>query len=231
MIRTAVIVQARWGSQRLTGKVLADICGQTLLSHVLQRCRQIRSVDAVVCAVPNRSGPDDEVAAEAARADCVVVRGDEHNVLDRYLNAARAVDADLIMRITSDNPLVDPDVCDQLTEFFRAQTVDYASNNLTRSWPLGIDCELFTREALERSALIAAAPYDLEHVTPTLRRDPAFRRAHLACPFDGVANVRLTVDYPEDLAFIRALAAHSARPLLLLRLPDILDILAQHPEL
>jgi spore coat polysaccharide biosynthesis protein SpsF (cytidylyltransferase family) len=203
-VSTAVVVQARMGSTRLRGKVLMEIGGTTVLDHVLTRCRAIAGADAVCCAVPE-TADSDPVAAEARRIGVEVVRGSETDVLDRYWRAARALKADIVMRVTSDCPLIDPAVAAEVLRLRAREGADYACNNMPPTWPHGLDCEAVTFAWLDRAAREATAPYDREHVTPFVRAHPEARKANLPCPVAGVARHRWTLDTPADFAFMRAL--------------------------
>lgn len=203
MIR-AVIVQARFGSTRLRGKVLERLNGQTVLAEVLGRCAAIDRADVVCCAVPDQ--PDsDPVAAAAAAAGAVVFRGSEGDVLDRYCRAARHLGAEVVMRITSDCPLIDPQVCAAVLRLVSERGYDYACNNLPPSWPHGLDCEAVTTAWLARAAAEAAAPAEREHVTPFIRSHPGARRANLVGPGGTATLHRWTLDTGDDLAFLRKL--------------------------
>jgi glutamate-1-semialdehyde 2,1-aminomutase/spore coat polysaccharide biosynthesis protein SpsF len=226
---TAVIVQARFGSTRLPGKVLLDLGGRTVLHRVLQRCRDISGVDAIVCAVPDKaaSGPIEDVAKECGAK---IFRGAENDVLDRYLGAARAIKADIVLRVTSDCPLIDPAVCGQVLALRARENSDYAANNMPRSFPLGLDCEAFTLAALTRAAGTATDTYDREHVTPWLRRADGIRRVNLSSGNAALAAHRWTLDYPEDIDFFRAVSARLP-DIGKARMADVLDLLARHPEI
>lgn len=228
--RTACIVQARVGSTRLPGKVLATLGHAPVLEHVLRRCQAITGVDAVVCATVE--GTDgDAVAALAKDMDIAVYRGSERDVLARYHGAAHAADADIVLRVTSDCPLIDPEVCAAVLRLREEAEADYAANNMPPSWPHGLDCEAFTIEALDEAALTATAAEDHEHVTPWIRRNRAYQRVNLPGPGGELTAQRWTLDYPEDLAFLRAVYD---------RLPDgcagqswhvTADILSREPQL
>jgi spore coat polysaccharide biosynthesis protein SpsF len=230
---TACIVQARQRSTRLPGKVLLPLAGRPVLVHVLERCTAIPGVDIVVCAVPE--GPaDDAVAALAASTGARVFRGDEQDVLGRYLGAARAVDANVVLRVTSDCPLIDPGVCGAVLALRRTEAADYATNNMPPSWPHGLDCEAFTRAALEAADAAATEPHDREHVTPWIRRNPALRRANLPAPPSCRAEQRWTLDFPEDFAFLEALFRSLPTPARDHHFPGLAEIgavLADNPEL
>ena len=226
---TAVIVQARVGSQRLPGKVLQDLAGRTVLHHVLERCRVIPGADIVVCAVPDEaaSAPLEAIALECG---ATVFRGSEADVLERYVGAARAVDADIVMRVTSDCPLIDPSICGEVLALRAESDVDYAANNMPRTFPHGLDCEAFTRDALEEAGAKATERYDREHVTPFIRRAPSRERANLASGDPLLAQHRWTLDFPEDLAFFRAVYAASPGGKLN-HMADVLAVLRAHPDI
>lgn len=208
---TAVIVQARMTSSRLPGKVMLDLGGHTVLWHVLRRCAAIPGVDVVCCAVPD-TATSAPIESEVATCGAIPVRGPEADVLERYRLAAEATGADVVMRVTSDCPVVDPELCGRVLAARAAAGAGYACNNMPRSWPHGLDCEAFTRAALEQAAALATDPYDREHVTPWLRRSPAVSRVNVAGPGGYLAARRMTLDFPEDYAFFVALFAALPRP-------------------
>jgi spore coat polysaccharide biosynthesis protein SpsF (cytidylyltransferase family) len=195
-------VQARFGSSRLPGKVLEKLAGRTVLSHVLERCRAIPTAFDLCCAVPFGKS-DDEVAAEAERCGAKVVRGSEADVLDRYYKSAIECQADVIMRVTSDCPLLDPVIADRVLTCVVKQEADYGCNNLPRSWPHGLDCEAFTFDWLERAAREAKFPEQREHVTPFLRTHPDVRKVNVFGPGGYIARYRWTLDTAADLEFLR----------------------------
>lgn len=230
MTITAVIVQARMGSSRLPGKVLMKLAGRTVLAHVLDRCRAIEGADVVCCATTTDGG-DDPVAAEAGRCAAEVFRGSGDDVLDRYHQAAGRLGADVVMRVTSDCPLIDPEVAARVLRLRAEQGADYAANNMPPTWPHGLDCEAFTAQALALAAGHARTPEEREHVTPWLRARPGAGRANLAAPRGGLAGHRWTLDYPEDLGFFEALFRHLPPPPARPGMEDILAVLDRHPEI
>jgi len=197
------VVQARTGSTRLPGKVLRPLAGRPVLAHVLERAAAVAGVERVCCAIPDSPG-NDALAELASELGAVVVRGPEHDVLARYLAAARATEASVVMRITSDCPLFDPEVGARVLSRLTESGADYCSNLEPRSWPKGLDCEAFARGALERAAAAATEAYDREHVTPWLRTSPEIRRSNVSLDTDRYAGWRWTLDYSEDLAFLQA---------------------------
>ncbi len=211
MSRAAVIVQARMSSTRLPGKVMRRIGGRTILDYVLTRCAAIAGADVVVCATVD--APDcDPIAGEAARLGAIVFRGSESDVLRRYLGAAEAVGADIVLRVTSDCPLIDPAVCGAVLRLRSERGVDYACNNMPPSWPHGLDCEAFTLAALRRADAEARVPLDREHPTRIMRAGEGWSRVSLLGPGGQWGTMRLTLDTPQDLALFEALIPRLADP-------------------
>lgn len=223
----AVVVQARFNSTRLPAKVLLDLAGRPVLSHVIERCRRIPGVDVVVCAVPDQKDSD-LIEAYAQGAGAHSFRGPEFDVLARTLGAARSVAADIVVRITSDCPLIDPTICEQVIAPVRERLVDYSSNVSPRSYPQGLDCEAFSVASLIMADKATKARYDREHVTTYMRRPEAgLRRHNVRTGKPDLADKRWTLDWPEDLEFFRAVHAHGDPQ----SMDEVLAILAAHPEI
>lgn len=204
MKRTVAIIQARMASERLPGKVLLDVAGQTMLERVIRRVRGARLVDAIVVAT-SVNPLDDAIAAACAALDATVFRGSEDDVLDRFRSAARQFDARVCVRVCADSPFVDPQVCDRTIEALATSDppADYASNKLRPSFPLGLDVEAFTVAALERAWRKADKRYERAHVTPYIYEHPEeFRLVPVESDVDR-HNWRWTVDTPDDLQFAR----------------------------
>lgn len=204
-MRTAVIVQARYGSSRLPGKAVMRLGRGAVLEQVLARCAAIPGVDIVVCATPD-SAESDPVAAEGERCGALVVRGSETDVLSRYAKAARAADADVVIRVTSDCPFIDPMICGKMLALLAERGVDYASLDMPASWPHGLDCEAFPARLLYEADDKAVAPHEREHVTPWIRARVA-PKATLTGPGAPFNAMRWTLDWPEDYQFLTAIAA------------------------
>jgi len=230
MNNVAVIVQARMTSTRLPGKVLNELNGYSILAHVLHRCSAIADADIVCCAIPD-SGVHDVIVDEAKNYNTVVTRGSEDDVLERYYQTAKALDVSVIMRVTSDCPLIDPELCNQVLSLVLNGKAEYACNNMPASWPHGLDCEAFTMEALEQAALQAKDPFERKHVTPWLRANTKLIKRNYPAPEKFQSHYRWTVDFPEDLLFFQKLFE------LLPHLPEIpttdyvIEILQKHPEI
>ncbi len=205
--RTVAIVQARLASTRLPGKVLLDLSGDTLLARVLHRVQRAKTIDQVVVAT-TIAAHDDPIALECARLGVSCLRGDEADVLGRYREVAAATNAVVVVRITADCPLIDPSVIDSVVEAFHRHPVDYASNTQHRTWPRGLDVEVFSRVSLERAWQEATEPWQRSHVTPYFYQHPELFRLHsVAMPVDH-STLRWTVDTADDLALIRIIYQH-----------------------
>lgn len=198
------ILQARMSSSRLPGKVLAPVLGQPMIARQLERLRRSARIDRLV--VATSTDPSDTPLAEACAALGVPVhRGDLHDVLGRFVGALEAnPGATAMVRLTADCPLTDWRVIDALIDRFVAEDADYASNNLpVRTFPHGLDAEVVRPEALIRAHREAVDPYEREHVMPFLYRRPERHKLVGLSRDPPLDHLRWTVDYPEDLAFVR----------------------------
>ena len=203
-MKTVAIVQAHMGSSRLPGKVLMDIAGETMLSRVVNRTRRCKNIDTVLVAT-SVSPIDDALVSACEELEVPVFRGSDSDVLDRFVNAAQTFSADVCVRITSDCPLLDPEVSDHVITRFRQANppVDYASNKIPQSYPRGLDTEVFTIKALEDTAHRAVERYQRSHVTIYMYEHPdEFKLLSVVSDVDR-ADWRWTVDTPEDLQFVR----------------------------
>ena len=196
----AVIVQARFGSSRLPGKAVMTLGNRRVLDLVLDRCARIQGVRDVICAIPD-SVENDVVARAAEQAGYAAVRGPEDDVLERYVLAARSSSADLVFRVTSDCPFIDPALCSATLAFMLEQGADYGTNTMPARFPHGLDCEVFTKDWLLKAGREASTAFEREHVTPFIREHEQVRTACLLGPGEGVERFRWTLDYPEDYAF------------------------------
>jgi spore coat polysaccharide biosynthesis protein SpsF len=227
MTRTVAIVQARTGSTRLPGKILLPLLGTPVLAHVVDRLRCAQLLDDVVVATTVLPG-DDAVAELAAANGWPVTRGSEDDLVSRYLDAAHAHSADRIVRITSDCPLIDPDLVDDVVRALGPR-VDYTSNSLApRTTPRGLDAEACTIEALERVDREDHDPASREHATPYLYRNPdVFRIVRVDLERDWSEH-RWTLDTPEDYELLTRIFEGIGRPDFGWR--EVLAIVEAHPE-
>ncbi|HVM94273.1 MAG TPA: aminotransferase class III-fold pyridoxal phosphate-dependent enzyme [Terriglobales bacterium] len=223
------IIQARMGSSRLPGKSLAEVEGRPMLWHVIERVKRACLIDRVVVATSTAKA-DDAIEATCRDMGVTCYRGSENDVLDRYYMAARAERAPQVVRITADCPLIDPEVVDRVVRRFQRGDVDYATNAMVRTYPDGLDTEVFSFSALERAWHEANKTSEREHVTPYLRMGK-FRTANVEC--DSVTlyqHYRWTVDEAEDLDFIRAVY-RAMRGRERFGMPEVLELLEQNPGL
>jgi len=230
MRRVVVIVQARMTSTRLPGKVLMDLAGKPMLERQLERLARCERADEIMLATTTNA-TDDPLAELAARLDLRCHRGSEHDVLDRYAGAARAAAAGVVVRVTSDCPLIDPAETDLVIEALTPK-VDYAANVIERDLPRGLDVEALWRDTLERVDRMATSAPAREHVTYFIHseRPDLFACSAVRRPFDA-ADLRWTVDAPEDLELVRRLYDElglAERPL---PLADVIAHVRAHPEL
>ena len=198
-----VVVQARMGSRRLPGKVLAPIDGEPMLSLLVGRLRRCRTADGVI--VATSTAPEDDAIEDAcAKLDVELLRGSQDDVLSRFVAIAERDDRPLV-RVTGDCPLIDPEIADLTVRRFQ-QTAGcaYASNIEPRSFPDGLDVEVISAPALRAAGREAEDPADREHVTPFIRRDTGrFPRTSLVHEED-LGELRWTVDEAADLEFVRS---------------------------
>jgi len=204
---TIAIVQARMGSTRLPGKVLRELAGRPVLSWVVRAATATPGVDGVV--VATSTNPLDTAIEDwcvAAGVDCF--RGSEADVLDRFAVAAERHDADIVLRLTADCPLLDPAVCGQVLAMLQLTGADYVTNADPRRWPDGLDCEAMRMSALLRARTRADSAFEREHVTPHLRDNRRlFRVESLPCPLPGLGRERWTLDTEADFARLQQLTA------------------------
>jgi len=203
-MKIVAIVQARMGSSRLPRKVLKDLGGATVLDRVLNRLGRSRLIQESVVATTIEPA-DDAIVEHCERTGRKVFRGSEQDVLERYYQAAKYVNADVVVRITSDCPVIDPEVTDGTIRAFLDRHSDYASNVLVRTYPRGLDTEVMTVQALERAWRESNKPHQREHVTPYIYENPSEFKLHGIENDTDCSRHRWTVDTPEDLELLRAI--------------------------
>lgn len=202
--RVVAVIQARMGSTRLPGKVLRPLGGRPVLEWVIRAARAADRIDEVIVAT-STAASDDVLAEWAGRLPCAVVRGSEDDVLARFVLAAAASDADAVVRLTADCPLLDPALIDQVAGAWRRDpALGYVSTTLVRTLPRGLDVELLSRAALHRADAAAEAHHRV-HVSSWLYRDESVEpRAGLVFA-PARPDLRVTLDTPEDAALLDAL--------------------------
>ncbi len=229
-MRVVAIIQARMGSTRLPGKVLLDLAGEPMLVRGVNRTRRAQTLDEVVVATTVKP-TDDAIVDLCDERGWPCFRGSEEDVLDRYYHAALAHQADVVIRITSDCPLIAPEIVDRVVwEFLDLQPeIDYACNVLPRrSFPRGLDTEVMRFDVLEQAWREDRNPAWREHVTPYIQRNPDLFRIHGITNDIDYSHMRWTVDTPEDLAFVRCIYEHFGHDRFSWR--ELLAVLDEHPE-
>src|SRR5262245_10854566 len=207
-MKVTAIVQARSASRRLPGKVLLPVAGKPILQHELERILRARQINELILAT-TKDPKDDPVAALGVAVGCKVFRGDENDVLDRFYQAARESAADVVVRLTGDEPFMDPALIDEITGSFIAGRVhDYLSNTLNPTYPDGLDVEVFEFSALENAWRNAELPSEREHVTPYIYNNSDLRGGNRFLarnyPFAAdLSHLRWTLDESLDLEVVR----------------------------
>jgi glutamate-1-semialdehyde 2,1-aminomutase/spore coat polysaccharide biosynthesis protein SpsF len=227
-MKKVVIIQARMGASRFPGKVLELLKGKELLWWVVERSLAIPAIDQVVVAT-SVSPSDDRIHDFCIMNKIECFRGSEMDVLSRFYKAADQYNADIIIRITADCPLLDPHIAGQVLRLVSSRSADYASNVLPPTWPDGLDCEAFTMTALENAHKNAMRNSDREHVTPYIRNNQhLFRVRNVSSSVPGLQTHRWTVDTPEDLAYLEQILSQSKGGLTTW---DIIDTIELHSEI
>lgn len=227
--KATAIIQARMGAARLPGKVLEDIAGQPMLARVVNRACRAKRLDIVVVATTTQS-IDDAIVRLCEKQGWPYFRGSEEDVLDRYYHAALTFKADVVVRITGDCPLVEPEIIDRVVNEFQGHypAVDYISNVLTRTFPRGLDVEVMSFGALSKAWQEDHNPVWREHVTQYIWRQPEKFKIRNVTNDTDYSYMRWTVDTPEDLAFMRRIYEHFQNDAF--TWTEVLRLLETHPE-
>lgn len=230
-MKTKAIIEARMTSSRLPGKVMLPICGKPEIALLIERLKLSATLDGIVLATTNND-TDDVLAEQAAELGVECFRGSEDDVLDRVLKAALATGTDVIVEVTGDCPLVDWTILDSLVTIHRGGQFDYVSNTLRRSYPRGMDVQVFSTAVLADVARRTDDPVDHEHVSLYIYEHPELYRLHnmeSGLP-EKWWDTRLTLDTDEDYRLISRVfeALYAKSPAF--RLGDILNVLEQNPQ-
>lgn len=230
-MNVVAIIQARMTSTRLPGKVLLKVRGKSLLEYELERIRRSKLIHQTVIATTTNS-TDDPIVELAFSLGIPYYRGSEEDVLSRYYEAAKAYQAEVVVRLTSDCPLIDPVIIDQTLQTYldHANQFDYISNTLTRSFPRGMDTEVFSFQSLEIAYFEATQAYEREHVTPYLYLHPDRFRLGKVVHNGDLSKHRWTVDTPEDFELIRRIIQKLYPENPNFTMQDILHLLDDNPE-
>jgi spore coat polysaccharide biosynthesis protein SpsF len=228
-VKIVAIIQGRIDSTRLPGKVLADICGKPMLHYVVSRARQACTLSLLAVATSDQA--TDDVIVDFCQTNGVpYFRGSRDDVLDRYYHTAKYFQADVVVRLTADCPLLDPAIIDKVVETFIAGQFDYASNTLELTYPDGLDTEVFTSKALEIAWNEARLLSEREHVSPYIIKRADLFRIGSVKHNRNLSYFRWTVDQRQDLELVRQIyrcLGNNAN----FRLDDLVNLFRAHPEL
>ena len=226
------IIQARLSSSRLPQKVLLDLFGKSLLGHIIDRVKSSRLVDQVIVATTTSASDDPLVDHLDKNRLCPVFRGSENDVLDRFYQCARVHAPEVIVRITADDPLKDPEIIDRAITLLQGNpALDYCSNTLKPTFPEGLDVEVFRFRALERAHREATLESEHEHVTPYIWKHPERFTTLNFENNEDLSHWRWTVDKPEDFAFMQAIYRHFYRGNSYFSFREVIEYLRSRPEL
>ena len=237
MSRIVAIIQARVGSTRLPQKILKEIAGKPLLWHVIQRLKKATLITEIIVATTTKE-EDKPIIKIASDASTKTFVGSEEDVLDRYYQAAKTYKADIVVRITADCPLIDPGEVDKLVKYFLYDNFDYVSNTCPdedagcrQTYPDGLDAEVFSFKALEHAWKDAKLLSEREHVTPYIRKHSEIFKVGYMGYIEDLSHMRWTIDYPEDLTFVREVYKLLYEQGNIFSMKDVLTLLSEHPEL
>ena len=230
-MKKVVIVQARMTSTRLPGKVMKIVCDKPLLEHLINRLRRVKYADQVVIAT-TVNDTDNQIVNLCKELGTLYYRGSEEDVLGRYYEAAVEYGGDIIIRITSDCPVIDPEVVDSLINFYtnNIEKYDYVSNTLKRTYPRGMDVEVFPFSILKEAHEEAKKEREREHVTPFIVYNPMRYRLSNIEYSENFSHYRWTVDTSEDFHLITKIlnALYNEKPEFTMK--DIVSVMKSNPE-
>lgn len=229
-MRKVAIIQARMGSMRLPNKVMKKILGKPVLWHIKSRLEKCELIDEVLIAA-TISPRDSIIEKFAQKNEMKIYRGAVDDIVDRFYKAATKFRADIVIRLWSDSPLIDPRIVDELVGKFLDQKAEYANNFYPRTFPFGMSLEVYSFMALEMiwrgttSPFFRKYPFDYIHQHPTL-----FRQVFLECKTD-LSSLQLMIDWPEDLVALRRIFRTLHKQNLAYSLDNVLSAIRQNPEL
>jgi spore coat polysaccharide biosynthesis protein SpsF len=224
-------IEARMTSTRLPGKVMLQAAGKPMLEHLVNRVRAAPSLDGIVLATTENE-TDDVLESFAKRMGIGCFRGSEADVMSRVIGAAESVGADVVVELTGDNPVIDPQIIEQSIRIFKANQPDYLSNSHIHSYPVGMDTQVFRLATLKRSASMTDVDLDHEHVTLHIRNHPEiFTHLHLIAPPEiNWPELGLTLDEPKDYELLKNIIEYFERVDPIFSCLDIVRLLRKKPD-
>ena len=227
-MKIVALVQARMGSTRFPGKVLKPVAGMTMIEVLLSRLSKSNELDEIIL-VTSKNRENDQLQSVVESIGFKCYRGSENNVLNRFYMAAKDADADVVVRITGDCPLVDPSIVDECINRYKKSKVDYFSNVDPATYPDGLDVEVMSFSSVEHANSKAKSKFDMEHVTPYIRNSNKFLKASIELDKD-LSSLRLSVDEYEDLVVIKNVFEYF-KPELFFNWRQVLKLNNSNPEL
>ncbi len=228
-MKIVATIEARMTSSRLPGKVLMESLNKPMLHHLVTRLREVPSVDAIVLATTTNT-TDDILVSFAESEGIACFRGSEDDVMERVIGAASSVNSDVVVEITGDCPIIDPEIIEQAIRMFLVNGADYVSNADIRSYPDGMDVQVFRLDTLKRSASMTTNSLEREHVTLHIRNHPElFSKLHLVAPPEiHWPELRLTLDEIADYELLKRIIEYFGRDRPLFTCLDIVRLLRKN---
>lgn len=230
-MKIAAIIQARMGSTRFPGKIMKEIKGKSLLEHQIERIRKSKKIDQIIIATSVKES-EQPIVTLCEKLSIPYFRGSEQDVLERYYETAKHYKVDVIIRLTSDCPIIDPTVIDAVVNKYleHALATSYVSNTIERSFPRGLDVEVFSFEALEKAHLTATLEAEREHVTAYMYTNQSdIKVANFKGKID-YSNNRWTVDTSDDFKLIELIINELYNPEEIFLLEDVIAVLMENPD-
>ena len=208
-MKIVATIEVRMTSSRLPGKPMLKVLGKTMIERLVSRLKKVEIIDCIVLATTTNKS-DDVLVDLASKLNIFSYRGSEQNVMNRVINAADSVKADVIVEITGDCPIIDPELIEQAVSMFKINNVDYLSNGHFRSYPDGMDVQVFKIEAIKKSEKMTNSPLDQEHVTLHIRNNPnIFKHLHIYAPPELYwPELGLTLDEKKDFDLLKVIIEH-----------------------
>ena len=229
-IMIAAIIQARMGSTRLPGKVMKPLCGKPILWHIITRISYSKQIEKIIIATTDKE-EDKVIVKLAEQMGVAFYRGSSDDVLDRYYQAARKFNVDPVVRITADCPLIDPEIMDNIIDYYLKGGYDYVSNGLKPTLPDGLDTEVFSFKSLEKAWAEAKKPSEREHVTSYIYNHPELLKIHNYENDVDLSGMRWVVDEEADYQFISEVYKNLYKDGKIFYVKDIIRLLEEMPEL
>ena len=230
-MKIVATIEARMTSSRLPGKVLLDAAGKPMLQHLINRLRAVPSINSIVLATTINAA-DDVLVEFASRHDVLVYRGSELDVMGRVIGAAQMSQADVVVEITGDCPIIDPDIVEQTIQMYLHNDAVYVSNGHVRSYPDGMDTQVFGLDVLIQSAAITNTPLDREHVSLHIRNNPALfpKLTLIAPPSLHWPELGLTLDEDADYKLLKRIIEKLTPENPLFGCLDVVRLLRKNPD-